>query len=837
MTSLRKRGRASALTLTLSAGLVASLAALGTTGASAQSSARASKPAAVPLAVTGCDLGHGIKHVIEITFDNVHFFRDNPNVPSDIEMLPALEHFIEDNGVLLSNNHTPLIAHTADDTLTTYTGLYGDRAGMPVSNDYRSYNGDGTTDLDGSFAYWTDPIYDETSPADKTADTAPSMVYSATPPATTPGGVKPDEETPAPWAQFTRAGCNVGEVATTNMELENASYDIPEVFGPNSPEAKQLNADSDPYKDPEVADYIGLAVHCAKGSAVCANAEAVKYGESKPSHTAVSDLLPDEPGGYTGYQALFGHKYIAPVMGAGKKNLKRNGYEITDSAGNLVDLDGNQINGAYVTNYPGFPGYDSINAAQTLAYMADMEESGVPVTYGYISDLHGNEYIPSLKVCDDAPSALPSGSPCYVAQAQYYNNAFEMFFKRLAADGITAKNSLFIISSDEGDHEAGANVGRAIQPTPANCDGAVVKGDTVKPGTYCTYPKGTFGELDVDLTGLLAKQAPKDKVQYSIEDDTAPEFYINDNPGSDTASVRELEHDVAKLKVPDVYSGKGEYPLANYIADPAEEAILHMVNADPRRTPTFSVFARPDYYIQSGSCSGSCVYVDDSYAWDHGDYAPEIDSNYVGFVGPGVRHLGLDGWNASQGPNSAGPNSGQGTVPAEHNPGPWVDETDIQPTIMFLCELKDPYTPDGRVVTQILATKPATLAPAYVTELGEVFKQVNSSVGEFGTYTLDASTHAVDSTTTGDDEYLQTNQALASLDQDRDFLTAEIKSELVGAEFGHTVINQATARAQIGFANFLIASAYSLAAHTRASVAAAVNHQLAPRFSAFKLAD
>ena len=28
--------------------------------------------------------------------------------------------------------------------------------------------------------------------------------------------------------------------------------------------------------------------------------------------------------------------------------------------------------------------------------MADMQETGVPVTYGYISDLHGNEHIPGL---------------------------------------------------------------------------------------------------------------------------------------------------------------------------------------------------------------------------------------------------------------------------------------------------------------------------------------------------------------------------------------------------------------------------------------------------------
>ena len=68
---------------------------------------------------------------------------------------------------------------------------------------------------------------------------------------------------------FTRAGCDVGDVATANQELENTTPDIADAFGANSPEAQQLAADKDPYKDPETADYIGVAVHCAQGNAVC----------------------------------------------------------------------------------------------------------------------------------------------------------------------------------------------------------------------------------------------------------------------------------------------------------------------------------------------------------------------------------------------------------------------------------------------------------------------------------------------------------------------------------------------------------------------------------------
>src|SRR5215471_13807814 len=139
---------------------VAGLLALGGAAPAAAAPSAALAKQADPPGVPVCHLGNSVKHVIQITFDNVHFFRDNPNVPSDLQLMPNLLQFIENNGTLLSNNHTPLIAHTAVDILTTATGLYGDRQGMPISNGYRTFNPNGTTDPAGSFAYWTDPVFD-----------------------------------------------------------------------------------------------------------------------------------------------------------------------------------------------------------------------------------------------------------------------------------------------------------------------------------------------------------------------------------------------------------------------------------------------------------------------------------------------------------------------------------------------------------------------------------------------------------------------------------------------------------------------------------------------------
>ena len=67
------------------------------------------------------------------------------------------------------------------------------------------------------------------------------------------------------------------------------------------------------------------------------------------------------------------------------------------------------------------------------------------------------------------------------------------------------------------------------------------------------------------------------------------------------------------------------------------------------------------------------------FAYDHGDYAAEIDTTWLGLVGPGVAHKGVDGLGPAQGPSSAGANSGQVTVPGSGTTGTWVDHTDIRP--------------------------------------------------------------------------------------------------------------------------------------------------------------
>src|SRR5215471_9305857 len=751
-----------------------------------------------------CQLGNGVKHVVEILFDNTHYNRDNPNVLSDLEQMPALKNFITDHGTLLSNMHTPLIAHTADDSLTGYTGLYGDRHGQGLTNSYETYQADGSVVPHSSFAYWTS-MYPGAQ--------FPNMPYSAN----VPAAGSPPATPPAPWVPFTRAGCNVGDVSTANMVLENTNPDLANFFGANSPEVQQLNADTDSFKQQETNDYVGVGVHCAQGAAFCADAQAVKFGQTTPSPTAVTDSLPDEPGGYDGYQALFGSKYLTSQLSAaansgGDRLVNGDSYPVFDAHGNLTDLNGVTMRGNFKTPAvndftPGFPGFGPISAPQTLAYTADMLETGVPVVYGYISDAHerkGQGPNPQSGCTNPSTSSTAAqgpADPCYKATLASYNSAFAKFFQRLADDGITPANTVFMFSAEEGDHFAGANVGRSVQPS---CTGTPETLDYT-----CSYATGAggpaIGEQFVNIHGLLKNQLGNTTPFYNEPQGNS--IFITGNPGPTDPITRQLERDFGKAQVLDSYDSTTEPEnLTQYEVDPTVEQLLHFVNADPNRTPSFTVWPKGDFFLTSGTqdksmaldgcpagttagnAATNCVSVSGAFAWDHGYYAPEIDNTWLGIVGPGVANKGVDGRSAADGPNSAdGANSNPQLVTPNDDPGTWGDETDMRPTLMALTGLKDDYVGDGRVLVEDLTNPPDKSGQPKFERLALCYKQLNSSVGQFGTDLILADTAALKTGSAGDDSaYESVLDQIKSLGTARDQLATKVKGDLFDAEFNNT---------------------------------------------------
>jgi hypothetical protein len=669
----------------------------------------------------GCRLNSAngdIQHVIYIQFDNVHFTRDNPSVPSDLEQMPHLLNFFENNGTLLTNHHTPLISHTADDIITSLTGVYGERHGQPVSNSFNYFNPNSPDGLGStfttSFTYWTDVVDPSTPSADHTF----SLL--------TPAG----KNAPAPWVPFTRAGCNVGAVSIANMELENTGNDITTVFGTGSPEAIEAATNSGQAN----RDLIGIAIHCAAGDAVCA------AGHSSP------DVLTDEPGGYTGYSALYGHKNVVPVI----------------APSGLTDLAGNPIKG--------FPGFGGISAAQALAYTAAMQESGVPITYSYISDAHDNHKFPF--------GAYGPGQAGYVQQLASYDAAFDKFFTRLANDGITPNNTLFIVTADEGDHFAGG------PPTNPGCDGITVA---------CTYTPGavgsnTIGELLSNIQSLLGKEDPTlnfANTPFDIHFDMAPVFYISGQPARDSAIARQFERDASKLTVVNPRTGNTD-TLTRFLADPVELKLLHMLTGDPLRTPTFVMFADPEYFFQT---FGADVRVNPGFAWNHGGVAPEINTTFLGLAGPGVRADGTED-------------------------DIWSDHTDIRPTMLALTGLTDDYQSQGRVLSEALhgwaLPEGVRKSGAHFSELARAYKRINAPVGELGLASLKISTRAL----AGDNAtYADLENQLSFITALRNHLADEMLEKLADAEFQGQRIPEREARELIAESRALLDYVNWLAAH------------------------
>jgi hypothetical protein len=742
-------------------------------------------PAAAGAAAPGCSFPNAqYKHVIYVQFDNFHLRRDNPNVPSDLQQIPALREFLANDGSLLSNDHTILISHTAGGITSTLTGLYPDRMGINVSNSYQYFTGSPTsTNFSSAFKYWTDSV--------GAPDKLPNMV--------TTGGVN----TPAPWVPFTRAGCDVGAVATANIELENTntneSGDITSVYGKGVPGLSSPQAAIAIKDSPEAtADFQGIALHCSQASSAA-------DGLCSPAHGGVTDSLPAEPGGYNGFNGMFGALYANQVIASpgsftpatiDRRSPSFNGQPVPSRAPVVYDVyHYNASPGVHnppsqpITDgdgHPGFMGFDP-SAAQTLGYIAQMQEAGVPVTMAYIADAHDDH-----SNCYGG-NALGPGMACSEQQLHQYNQAFRAFFDRLNQDGINRSNTLFVFTVDEGDFYAGGS------PVNPGCNGVTIP---------CQYTPGgagehTIGEQDVDLVNAL-KQEKHNKTEFDVHADSAPAVYVHGStsasgPSPNDPRVRRLERDMAGLILKNVRTGATEKVL-QHIADQTDERILHMVNADPSRTPSFTLFGKPIYYYQQEGPFGytcptpdglpGCPSVNNGNAWNHGNDNQVIGNTWVGFVGPTIRNLGQTG-------------------------SVWTDHTDVRPTMLSVLGLSPDYAPDGRLVAQLVepAALPAGVRgnlPLYIGLTG-TYKQLDAPFAEFARASEKISTTAVQTASPGDSRYRAWDAQLRGCGESRDALVAPIRELLDRVEFGGATLDGARAVKLIDQGKKLIAQIKMLA--------------------------
>ena len=733
----------------------------------ASAAAKIPTPApAPPSPAGGCQLNSPrgkISHVITIIFDNTHFKRDplrdgSTPVPSDLEQMPHLLNFIKENGVLLSNHHTPLIAHTSDDIITILTGVYPARHGVAnAANSYREFSGpNGTTQSQTAFTYWTD----------LTPDGTYNLISGPTDDNHLNG-----VNAPAPWVPFTRAGCDVGAAAAADMEIENTGVDLTTVFGMGSPQTTDPNA---------FANYEGVAIHCAVGSALCSAAngglpDKLPWEPNPDGSPASTDPVTLTSTAYQGYNALFGHLYVTQAF----QNLGlQRGGNVLDTNGNLKDINGNTI----VDDFkgvltPGFPGF-SIAPEYSLGYVADMLEAGVPVVYAYINTPHRpmqtNPY--GYGVATDTNDYGP-GEADYVFQLQQYDDSFSKFFKRLAKDGITADNTLFMIMAEEGDHVV------AAEPTNAPCDGVH------KACTYGNTNGNEVGEIALNLLSLLNFETGV-ATPAAVNSDSAPDIYLTNNPGTNDPVLRAFEQAAGTLTAVNPISGNTD-TIAQQMANTVEFKMLHMQTFDPLRTPSFTMFDNPDYFASGSSpactTAAACVQQQPGFAWNHGDVQPEITNTWFAMAGPGIDDEGVDNRTFS-------------------------DHTDVRPTLLTLVGLKDDYSHDGRALVEKLegwAQPSAVRKSDNFVELARALKQINAPLGPLALASLHASTVAMEST--DDATYTNIENQLTAFTTQRDALVSQILPLLEAAELDGTPIPENVAHNLIHQAATLLSSVQAFA--------------------------
>jgi len=181
-----------------------------------------------------------------------------------------------------------------------------------------------------------------------------------------------------------------------------------------------------------------------------------------------------------------------------------------------------------------------------------------------------------------------------------------------------------------------------------------------------------------------------------------------------------------------------------------------MLTSDAQRNPTFTMFAKPDYFLLAGApnCNSPCVSINPAFNWNHGDIAPEINVTWLGIVGPGIRKLGVDR-------------------------KVWSDHVDIRPTIMALTGLRDDYMDQGRVITEIMKRDAGERGGQDLVRMGAALKQINAPVGQLSLDSLRFATRAaLSGTDAADGAYIAADSKIAGWTARRDSLARQMLSLL-----------------------------------------------------------
>ena len=365
--------------------------------------------------------------------------------------------------------------------------------------------------------------------------------------------------------------------------------------------------------------------------------------------------------------------------------------------------------------------------------MADMQEAGIPVTYGYISDLHERK-ADTRTGCTHRDAATTAGRPLGPGDSCYVDERAAL--RRGVPEVLRAPRRRRHHAGEHAvrDQRRGERPVRRRERRP---------GDAADPGRLRRRHHAVQLRDRPDRRAAGEHQGPAlgtasaANTQFDIEPQGAA-IYVHGQPAANDPAVRQLERDTAAM--------------TNRTTRTAASTTRRSRSTRPARSSSACCTCRRPIRCgrrrtrcsrsrtTSSRTSGPNVSINTSFAYDHGYYSPNIDITWVGMAGPGVATNGVDGPQPADGNQAHDPES-TNTVPQASTDGTWVEETDLRPTMLHLTGLSDDYQSDGHVITQALTSVPSALAAT--ADLAKGYDQINSSVGQFATDTLLADTKAL----------------------------------------------------------------------------------------------
>ena len=426
---------------------------------------------------------------------------------------------------------------------------------------------------------------------------------------------------------------------------------------------------------------------------------------------AKPDPLPDEAGGYSGYKALFGAKYVNPAITGGSPSVNEiNGNPITDQF-----------------NQPGFPGFDGMFAEQHA-------RRGRP-------DAGGRDPGDVRVHLRRARHARQRGRDPHRLRARRGRlrpaaQGLRQRVRRASSPGSRTTGSRRTTRSSSSPSRRATTSPAPRRTTPLRRRHGVL---------HVRAPGHTVTEVNGDLKRLVAtynaSHGTSATTNFSVHSDLAPNVYITGNPARDSSTARTLEQAMSRHERDQPALEPAGEPVRGDGRPGRGEDSAHVDSRSGRTADVHAVRTRrllPERLVDDPCANNdlsACVFLPNTAA-PHADVRVEPRRH------PAGDRIDVDRLGRAR-------DREEGRAPTRLLHRPHRRAADDARAARAEGRLR---RPTAASITEFLKDDalPKSLKGGKVEELGQAWKQINASFGQFAADTLTASTGALASNTLGD---------------------------------------------------------------------------------------